>query len=93
MPANHPALLAAFTNRDNGIVMDGKDPGTKSASSTLNEENSKQISMPQLPQQKQITSSHPHAQHLNVTLLALQSLPFYLIDSGLCFDLAEFAVP
>ncbi|PIO40084.1 hypothetical protein AB205_0067120, partial [Aquarana catesbeiana] len=59
---------------------------SQSASSTPPSDFSRQISLPQLlNRKKKFSTSHPHAQSLNASLaklLALQLLPFQLVDSA-----------
>uniref|UniRef100_A0A8C5MLY9 BED-type domain-containing protein n=1 Tax=Leptobrachium leishanense TaxID=445787 RepID=A0A8C5MLY9_9ANUR len=91
------SLPTTSTDRDDATVMDV--PGSSSQCDIIPtaEDLRSQITLPQLLQRKKKYSpNHPQAQHLNASLaklLALQLLPFQLVDSAPFCEFAECAVP
>ena len=78
--------------------MSATDICTQSASSTPPLDlSSRQISPPQLlNHRKKYCPTHPHAQRLNASLaklLALQLLPFHLVDPAPFYEFVECAAP
>uniref|UniRef100_A0A8C5QYP1 BED-type domain-containing protein n=1 Tax=Leptobrachium leishanense TaxID=445787 RepID=A0A8C5QYP1_9ANUR len=85
------------TDRDDATVMDVPGPSSQCDSIPSAEDLHSQITLPQLLQRKKKYSpNHPQAQGLNASLaklLALQLLPFQLVDSAPFREFAECAVP
>ncbi|PIO11841.1 hypothetical protein AB205_0013150 [Aquarana catesbeiana] len=95
-----PSVLSeTCTERNEGVELGVSQPSTcgQSAFSTPTSNCTRQISLPQLLHcRKKFAPSHPHAQRLNASLaklLALQLLPFQLVDSAPFREFVEYAVP
>uniref|UniRef100_A0A8C5Q2H0 BED-type domain-containing protein n=1 Tax=Leptobrachium leishanense TaxID=445787 RepID=A0A8C5Q2H0_9ANUR len=91
------SLPTTSTDRDDATVMDVPAPSSQCDSIPSAEDLRSQITLPQLLQRKKKYSpNHPQAQRLNASLaklLALQLLPFQLVDSASFREFAECAVP
>uniref|UniRef100_A0A8C5PTF5 BED-type domain-containing protein n=1 Tax=Leptobrachium leishanense TaxID=445787 RepID=A0A8C5PTF5_9ANUR len=91
------SLPTTSTDRDDATVMDVPGPSSQSDSIPSAEDLRSQITLPQLLQRKnKYSPNHPQAQRLNASLaklLALQLLPFQLVDSAPFREFAECAVP
>uniref|UniRef100_A0A8C5LNF3 Reverse transcriptase domain-containing protein n=1 Tax=Leptobrachium leishanense TaxID=445787 RepID=A0A8C5LNF3_9ANUR len=91
------SLPTTSTYRDDATVMDVPGPSSQCDSIPSAEDLRSQITLPQLLQRKKKYSpNHPQAQRLNASLaklLALQLLPFQLVDSAPFREFAECAVP
>lgn len=89
--------IQTCTDRNEGIEIGVPSTCSQSASGTPTSDFSRQISLPQLlNRRKKLGPSHPHAQRLNaslVKLLALQLLPFQLVDSAPFREFVECVVP
>ena len=89
-----PLVLSAACTEGVEIGVSQRSSGSTSGQST---DITRQISLPQLLQRrKKYAPSHPHAQRLNASLaklLALQLLPFQLVDSAPFREFVECAVP
>ena len=85
------------TERNEGVAISVPSPCSQSASSTPLSDFSRQISLPLLLNRRmKFSPCHPHAQRLNASLaklLALQLLPFQLVDSAAFHEFVECAVP
>ena len=95
-----PSVLSeTCTERNEGVELGVSQPSTcgQSAFGTPTSDCTRQISLPQLlHRRKKFAPSHPHAQRLNASLaklLALQLLPFQLVDSAPFREFVECAVP
>uniref|UniRef100_A0A8C5QQX2 BED-type domain-containing protein n=1 Tax=Leptobrachium leishanense TaxID=445787 RepID=A0A8C5QQX2_9ANUR len=91
-------LPTPSTDRDDATVMDvPAGPSSQCDIIPVAEDLRSQITLPQLLQRKKKYSpNHPQAQRLNASLaklLALQLLPFQLVDSAPFREFAECAVP
>uniref|UniRef100_A0A8C5QS21 BED-type domain-containing protein n=1 Tax=Leptobrachium leishanense TaxID=445787 RepID=A0A8C5QS21_9ANUR len=91
------SLPTTSTDRDDATVMDVPGPSSQCDSISSAEDLRSQITLLQLLQRKKKYSpNHPQAQRLNASLaklLALQLLPFQLVDSAPFREFAECAVP
>uniref|UniRef100_A0A8C5WG46 BED-type domain-containing protein n=1 Tax=Leptobrachium leishanense TaxID=445787 RepID=A0A8C5WG46_9ANUR len=91
------ALPTTSTDRDDATVMDVPGPSSQCDIIPAAEDLRSQITLPQLLQhKKKYSPNHPQAQCLNASLaklLALQLLPFQLVDSAPFREFAECAVP
>uniref|UniRef100_A0A8C5MHN7 BED-type domain-containing protein n=1 Tax=Leptobrachium leishanense TaxID=445787 RepID=A0A8C5MHN7_9ANUR len=91
------SLPTTSTDRDDATVMGVPGPSSECDSIPLVEDLRNQVTLPQLLQRKKKYSpNHPQAQRLNASiakLLALQLLPFQLVDSASFREIAECAVP
>uniref|UniRef100_A0A8C5QZ76 HAT C-terminal dimerisation domain-containing protein n=1 Tax=Leptobrachium leishanense TaxID=445787 RepID=A0A8C5QZ76_9ANUR len=90
-------IATTSTDRDDATVMDVPGPSSQCDIIPAAEDLRSQITLPQLLQRKKKYSpNHPQAQRLNASLaklLALQLLPFQLVDSAPFREFAECAVP
>uniref|UniRef100_A0A8C5MP71 HAT C-terminal dimerisation domain-containing protein n=1 Tax=Leptobrachium leishanense TaxID=445787 RepID=A0A8C5MP71_9ANUR len=91
-------LPTTSTDRDDATVMDvPAGPSSQCDIIPVAEDLRSQITLPQLLQRKKKYSpNHPQAQRLNASLaklLALQLLPFQLVDSAPFCEFAECAIP
>uniref|UniRef100_A0A8C5PDV0 BED-type domain-containing protein n=1 Tax=Leptobrachium leishanense TaxID=445787 RepID=A0A8C5PDV0_9ANUR len=91
-------LPTTSTDRDDAAVMDvPAGPSSQCDIIPVAEDLRSQITLPQLLQhKKKYSPNHPQAQHLNASLaklLALQLLPFQLVDSAPFREFAECTVP
>uniref|UniRef100_A0A8C5LV92 BED-type domain-containing protein n=1 Tax=Leptobrachium leishanense TaxID=445787 RepID=A0A8C5LV92_9ANUR len=91
------SLPTTSTDRDNATVMDVPTPSSQCDIFPAADDLSSQITLPQLLlRKKKYSPNHPQAQCPNASLaklLALQLLPFQLVDSAPFREFAECAVP